>query len=60
MEENKAVDIADIFVSFKFERYNSFEEIKEELKFNYKDFGIELDDKFIEEHFGRFSGVYYA
>lgn len=43
-----------------FERYDSFEEIKEELKVNYKDFGIELDDEFIEKHFGRFSGVYFG
>ena len=52
--------ITELMKDNLYERYNSFEEIKEELKFNYKDFGIELDDKFIEEHFGRFSGVYYA
>jgi hypothetical protein len=43
-----------------YNKYNDFEEIREELKKNYRDFGIELDDKFIEEHFGRFSGVYYG
>ena len=43
-----------------YNKYDDFEEIREELKKNYSDFGIELDDKFIEEHFGRFSGVYYG
>lgn len=52
--------ITELMKDNLFERYDSFEEIKEELKLNYKDFGIELDDKFIEEHFGRFSGVYFG
>ena len=58
--DGEVIVITELMKDNLYERYNSFEEIKEELKFNYKDFGIELDDKFIEEHFGRFSGVYYA
>ena len=58
--DGEVVVITELMKDNLFERYDSLEEIKEELKFNYKDFGIELDDKFIEEHFGRFSGVYYA
>ena len=58
--DEEVIVITELMKDNLFERYDSFEEIKEELKFNYKDFGIELDDKFIEEHFGRFSGVYYA
>ena len=58
--DGDVIVITELMKDNLYERYNSFEEIKEELKFNYKDFGIELDDKFIEEHFGRFSGVYYA
>ena len=58
--DGETIVITELMKDNLYERYNSFEEIKEELKFNYKDFGIELDDKFIEEHFGRFSGVYYG
>lgn len=58
--DGEVIVITELMKDNLFEKYDSLEEIKEELKFNYKDFGIELDDKFIEEHFGRFSGVFYA
>lgn len=43
-----------------FEKYENVEEIKQELKDRYKQVGIELDDEFIEKHFGRFSGTYWG
>lgn len=58
--DGEVIVITELMKDNLFEKYDSLEEIKEELKFNYKDFGIELDNKFIEEHFGRFSGVYFG
>lgn len=43
-----------------YEKYNNFDEIKQELKDTYRQVGIELDDEFIEKHFGRFSGTYWG
>lgn len=56
----ETIIITELMKDSLYDKYNSFDEIKQELKDNYKDFGIELDDEFIEKHFGRFSGVYYG
>lgn len=58
--DGEVIVITELIKDNLYDKYNDFEEIREELKKTYSDFGIELDDKFIEEHFGRFSGVYYA
>lgn len=58
--DGEVIVITELIKDNLYDKYNDFEEIREELKKTYSDFGIELDDKFIEEHFGRFSGVYYG
>lgn len=58
--DGETIVITELKKDTLYDKYNSFDEIKQELKDNYKQVGIELDDEFIEKHFGRFSGVYYG
>lgn len=58
--DGETIVITELKKDTLYDKYNSFDEIKQELKDNYKQVGIELDDEFIEKHFGRFSGLYYG
>ena len=43
-----------------FNSYKDLNEIYEELKEKFKEVGIIINDKFIEEHFGKYEGSYYG
>jgi len=43
-----------------FDKYESFDEIYEELRQDLLEVGIEVDVKYIEDHFGNFEGSFYA
>lgn len=58
--DNENVVVSYLQKDNLFEKYENMDEIKQELKDNYKKRGIELTDDFIEKHFGRFNGVYWG